>query len=99
MMNNVLCVDCYCMNKQHKGCNFHEQDSAVLFFLEVLFNIYGYKGRDGTVAKPFDAITRQYGTRPALFQKICVVLCIVFVSFCVLFVCKCVLYCCGTVCV
>jgi len=24
------------MNKQHKGCCFHEQDSAVLFFLEIL---------------------------------------------------------------
>ena len=42
--------------------------------------------------------TRKDGARPALFQKFCVVLCIVcFVSFCVLFVCKCVLYCCHRV--
>jgi hypothetical protein len=42
--------------------------------------------------------TRKDGARPALFQKFCVVLCIVcFVSFCVLFVSKCVLYCCHRV--
>jgi hypothetical protein len=46
------------MNKQHKGCYFHEQDSATLFFLEILFNIYGDKGRDWTVAKPFDAVSQ-----------------------------------------
>jgi hypothetical protein len=46
------------MNKQQKGCCFHEQDSAVLFFLEMLFNIYGDKGRGGTVAKPFDAASK-----------------------------------------
>ena len=38
------------------------------------------------------------GTRPALFQNFCIVLCFVcFVSFCVLFVCKCVLYYCHRV--
>ena len=38
-------------------------------------------------------ITRQIGARPALFQNVCVDLCIIcFVSFCVLFECKCVLY-------
>ena len=38
------------------------------------------------------------GARPALFQNVCVVLCIVcFVLFCVLFVCKCVLYYCHRV--
>jgi len=47
------------MNKQHKGCYFHEQDSAVLFlFSEILFNIYGDKGRYGTVAKSFDAVSK-----------------------------------------
>jgi len=38
------------------------------------------------------------GARPALFQNLCAVVCIVcFVSFCVLFVCKCVLYYCHRV--
>jgi len=47
------------MNKQYKGCYLHEQDSAVfLLFLEILFNIYGDKGRYGTVAKSFDAVTK-----------------------------------------
>jgi hypothetical protein len=46
------------MNKQHKRFYLHEQESAVLFFLEILFNIYGDKGRDGTVAKPFDAVSK-----------------------------------------
>jgi len=40
----------------------------------------------------------QYGTRLALFQNFCVVLCIVgFVPFYVFFVCKCVLYYCHRV--
>lgn len=30
----------------------------MLFFLEILFNIYGDKGSDGTVAKPFDAVSK-----------------------------------------
>jgi hypothetical protein len=43
-------------------------------------------------------ITRKDGARSALFQNLCVVLCIVcFVSFCVLFVSKCVLYYCHRV--
>ena len=46
------------MNKQHKGCYFHEHNSAVLFFLEIVFNIYGDKGRDGTGAKSFDAVSK-----------------------------------------
>jgi hypothetical protein len=42
--------------------------------------------------------TARDGARSAIFQKFCVVLCIVcFVSFCVLFVCKCVLYYCHRV--
>jgi hypothetical protein len=41
---------------------------------------------------------RKDRARPALYQNVCVVLCIVyFVSFSVLFVCKCVLYCCHRV--
>jgi hypothetical protein len=28
------------------------------FLLRYLFNIYGNKGRDGTVAKPFDAVSK-----------------------------------------
>jgi hypothetical protein len=28
------------------------------FFLDILFNIYGNKRRDGTVAKPFDAVSK-----------------------------------------
>jgi len=38
-------------------CYLHEQENVVLF-LEILFNIYGDKGRDGTVAKPFDAVSK-----------------------------------------
>jgi hypothetical protein len=30
----------------------------LLFFLELLFNIYGDKERDGTVAEPFDAVSK-----------------------------------------
>jgi len=30
----------------------------MLFFLEILFNIYGDTRRDGTVAKPFDAVIK-----------------------------------------
>ena len=39
-----------------------------------------------------DSVNNEDGTRPALFQNCCVVLCIVcFISFYILFVCKCVL--------